>query len=153
MASSPATPEEKVAVVIVEDNVEANHLLRDWLSPRFQVSCFYDAEAALRQLTRPPGDEPLVFLIDYNLPGENGIDLKKKLLPNFPQAKFILVSGLFDEKLTADAKAAGFHALLPKPFGMPAVTQKIEAILGLPPRESLADLIKRQSGRLPRLVA
>jgi FixJ family two-component response regulator len=153
MASSSPTLEEKVAVVIVEDNVDANHLLRDWLSPRFQVSCFYDAEAALRQLTRLPADEPIVFLIDYNLPGDNGLVLKKKLVPIFPEAKFVLVSGLFDEKLTADAKAAGFHALLPKPFGMPTVTRKIETLLGLAPRESLADLVKRQTGRLPHLLA
>jgi DNA-binding NarL/FixJ family response regulator len=91
-----------------------------------------------------------VFLIDYNLPGDNGILLKEKLLPRFPKAKYILVSGLFEEKLTAAARAAGFDALLPKPFGMPVVTQKIEAILGLPPKETLTEMVKRQTGFLPR---
>ena len=147
----PAVMDENVSIVIVEDNVEANNLMRDWLKPRFPVKCFFDAEATLRQLA--PDAKRMVFLIDYNLPGENGLVLKKKLVSLFPNAKFILVSGLFDEKLTAAAKSAGFDALLPKPFGMPAVTQKIEALCGLEPKESLADLVKRQTGKLAGMLA
>jgi len=133
-------------IVIVEDNVEANNLLRDWLRLRFTVTCFLDAESTLRILL--PSAEPVVFLIDYNMPGDNGIVLKQKLVPLFPEAKFILISGLFDEKLTQDAKAAGFDALIPKPFGMPTITQKIEELLGLNQKESLVDIVKRQSGQI-----
>ena len=133
-------------VVVVEDNVEANNLLRDWLKLKFTVTCFLDAESVLRIF---PVDcrEPLVFLIDYNMPGDNGMVLKKKLMTRFPQAKYILISGLFDERLTNEAKSAGFHAILPKPFGMPAVTQKIEELLGLKSKESLVDLVRRQTGK------
>jgi DNA-binding NtrC family response regulator len=138
-------------VVIVEDNVEANNLMRDWLKLKFTVTCFLDAESTLRIL--PRSDGPTVFLIDYNMPGDTGLVLKSKLMPKFPQAKYILVSGLFDEKLTAEAKAAGFHALLPKPFGMPALTHKIEELLGLNRKESLVNLVRRQTGRLPVLLA
>jgi len=140
------TEDSAVQIVIVEDNVETNNLLRDWLRLRFAVTCFLDAESTLRIL--PPSGDRLVFLIDYNMPGDNGIVLKKKLAPRFPKAKYILISGLFDEKLTEAGKAAGFHALMPKPFGMPAITQKIEELLGLKQKESLVDLVKRQSGRL-----
>ena len=139
MADSPAH------IVIVEDNVEANNLLRDWLKLRFKVTCFLDAESTLRIL--PPSPDRIIFLIDYNMPGDNGMVLKKKLMTRFPQAKYILISGLFDEKLTNEAKSAGFHAILPKPFGMPAVTQKIEELLGLKSKESLVDLVRRQTGK------
>ena len=133
-------------IVIVEDNVEANNLLRDWLRLRFAVTCFLDAESTLRILL--PSKEPVVFLIDYNMPGDNGIVLKQKLMPLFPEAKYILISGLFDDKLTQEAKAAGFDALIPKPFGMPTITQKIEELLGLNQKESLVDIVKRQSGQI-----
>jgi CheY-like chemotaxis protein len=133
-------------IVIVEDNVEANKLLRDWLKLRFPVTCFLDAESTLRIL--PPSNEQIVFLIDYNMPGDNGIVLKKKLTPRFPRAKYILISGLFDGKLTEAGKAAGFDALVPKPFGMPTITQKIEEVLGVKPKESLVDMIRRQTGPL-----
>ena len=134
-------------IVIVEDNVEANNLLRDWLKLKFTVTCFLDAESTLRIL--PPSNERIVFLIDYNMPGDNGIILKKKLVPRFPNAKYILISGLFDGKLTEAGKAAGFDALIPKPFGMPAITQKIEDVLGVKPKESLVDMVRRQTGLLP----
>jgi len=133
-------------IVIVEDNVEANNLLRDWLKLKFQVTCFLDAESTLRVL--PPSSERLVFLIDYNMPGDNGIILKRKLVPLFPNARYVLISGLFDEKLTEEARSAGFDALVPKPFGMPAITQKIDELLGHKPKESLVEMVKRQSGRL-----
>lgn len=136
-------------VVIVEDNVEANNLMRDWLKLKFTVTCFLDAESTLRIL--PSSDAPMVFLIDYNMPGDSGMVLKSKLVEKFPRAKYILISGLFDEKLTADAKVAGFHALLSKPFGMPVLTRKIEELLGLN-KESLVNLVRRQTGRLPVLL-
>jgi DNA-binding NtrC family response regulator len=134
-------------IVIVEDNVETNNLLRDWLRLRFQVTCFLDAESTLRILQ--PSNERLVFLIDYNMPGDNGLALKKKLGNRFPNAKYILISGLFDAKLMEDGRNAGFDALLPKPFGMPAVTQKIEEVLGLKQKESLVEMVKRQTGKMP----
>jgi CheY-like chemotaxis protein len=142
--------ESAAQIVIVEDNVETNNLLRDWLKLRFTVTCFLDAESTLRIL--PASDDPMVFLIDYNMPGDNGITLKKKLTPKFPNAKYILISGLFDGKLTDAGKAAGFDALVPKPFGMPAITQKIEDMLGLKTKESLVDMVKRQTGKLSVLT-
>jgi len=141
------TEENPVQIVIVEDNVETNNLLRDWLRLRFSVACFLDAESTLRIF--PPSDNRIVFLIDYNMPGDNGIVLKKKLTPRFPNAKYILISGLLDAKLMDDGKAAGFDALLSKPFGMPAVTQKIEELLGLKQKESLVEMVKRQTTKLP----
>ena len=137
-------------IVIVEDNVEANNLLRDWLKLRFTVTCFLDAESTLRILS--PSTDPIVFLIDYNMPGDNGIVLKKKLAPRFPNAKYILISGLFDGKLTEEGRAAGFDALVPKPFGMPAITQKIEDLLGVKPKESLVEMVKRQTIKLPLFI-
>jgi DNA-binding NtrC family response regulator len=140
MAESPAH------IVIVEDNVEANNLLRDWLKLRFKVTCFLDAESTLRIL--PASQDRVIFLIDYNMPGDNGLVLKKKLEPKFPNAKYLLISGLFDAKLTEAGRAAGFDALLPKPFGMPAITQKIEDLLGVKQKESLVEMVKRQTGIL-----
>ena len=137
-------------IVIVEDNVEANNLLRDWLKLKFNVTCFLDAESTLRIL--PASRDRVIFLIDYNMPGDNGIVLKKKLEPRFPNAKYILISGLFDGKLTEAGKAAGFDALVPKPFGMPAITQKIEDLLGVKQKESLVDMVKRQTDKLPAVL-
>jgi CheY-like chemotaxis protein len=145
-AALPVAPH----VVIVEDNVDANNLLRDWLKLRFKVTSFLDAESTLRRIK--PSKDPMVFLIDYNMPGDNGLVLKKKLMPSFPNAKYLLISGLMDDKLTQQARAAGFDDLLPKPFGMPAVTEKIDALLGIKHRESVVDLLRQASQMVNTLV-
>jgi DNA-binding NtrC family response regulator len=137
-------------IVVVEDNVDANNLLRDWLRLHFRVTSFLDAETTLRLL--PPGDEPTVFLIDYNMPGDNGLVLKKKIAPSFPNGRYILISGLLDEKLAAQAREAGFDDLLPKPFGMPVVTQKIDALLGISHRENLVDRLRQASQMVNTLI-
>src|SRR5258708_6262593 len=144
------TEESTSQIVIVEDNVETNNLLRDWLKLRFTVTCFLDAESTLRIL--PASGDLIIFLIYYSMPGDNGIMLKKKLESKFPNAKYVLISGLFDSKLTEAGKAAGFDALVPKPFGMPTITQKIEELLGVKPKESLVEMVKRQTSKLPLLA-
>jgi DNA-binding NtrC family response regulator len=152
MSKGTTTPAAQATghVIIVEDNVEANNLMRDWLRLRFKVTSFLDAESALRML--PPSGDRVVFLIDYNMPGDNGLVLKKKLMPLFPKAKYILISGVFDDKLTSDAKSAGFDVLLPKPFGMPVVTQKIEDLLGLKQQKTgLIDFVRRKAGPMSNL--
>ena len=145
-AALPAAPH----VVIVEDNVDANNLLRDWLKLRFKVTSFLDAESTLRRIK--PSPDPIVFLIDYNMPGDNGLVLKKKLMPSFPNAKYLLISGLMDDKLTKQAREAGFDDLLPKPFGMPAVTEKIDALLGITRRENVVDMLRQASQMVNTLV-
>lgn len=137
-------------IVIVEDNVDANNLLRDWLKLHFKVTSFLDAETTLRLLL--PSSETTIFLIDYNMPGDNGIVLKKKLAASFPNAKYILVSGLLDENLARQAREAGFDDLLPKPFGMPVVTQKIDALLGVTRRENLVDMLRQASQMVNMLI-
>jgi CheY-like chemotaxis protein len=150
MSSATAAIPNAPHVVIVEDNVDANNLLRDWLKLRFKVTSFLDAESTLRRLK--PSDEPIIFLIDYNMPGDNGLILKKKLVPSFPNAKYLLISGLLDDNLTKQARAAGFDDLLPKPFGMPVVTQKIDALLGITRRENVVDMLRQASQMVNTLV-
>ncbi len=146
--SPTAAPSVAPHVVIVEDNVDANNLLREWLKLRFKVTSFLDAESTLRRFK--PSDETIIFLIDYNMPGDNGLVLKKKLMPSFPHAKYVLISGLLDDKLTRQARAAGFDELLPKPFGMPAVTAKIDSLLGITERQDVASLLRKATEMVNR---
>ena len=133
----------KAQVVIVEDNVATNNLLRDWLKLAFSVVCFLDAESTRRLLS--PSETPMVFIVDYNLPGANGLELKAQIADKFPAAKWVLISGLFDEALTRAAHEAGYDLTLPKPFTMPQLSGKIRDLLGLPAEKTnLVDLVKRE---------
>jgi len=41
-------------------------------------------------------------------------------MPRFPNAKYVLISGLLDAKLSEEGKAAGFDALVPNLSGCPS---------------------------------
>jgi DNA-binding response OmpR family regulator len=73
-------------------------------------------------------------------------------MSSFPNAKYVLISGLLDDKLTKQALAAGFDDLLPKPFGMPIITQKIDALLGISRRENVVDLLRHAGQMVNTLV-
>ncbi|HSI86673.1 MAG: response regulator [Candidatus Methylacidiphilales bacterium] len=132
-------------IVIVEDNVAANHLLRDWLSVNYEVICFLDAESAISQL-QPVADR-IVFLLDYNLPGLTGIELKQRVCHNYPQGRYILISGLFDARLTLEARTAGFDALIPKPFPLPNISKKVAELFGVPPKKSLLERVRQTTDK------
>lgn len=135
----------KAQVIIVEDNVATNNLLRDWLKLSFAVVCFLDAESTRRLLS--PSDTPMVFIVDYNLPGDNGLQLKEKIQDKFPAAKWVLISGLFDETLTKAAHEAGYDLTLSKPFTMPQLSEHIRNLLGLPAEKTnLVEMVKREGG-------
>ncbi|MEM1058705.1 MAG: response regulator [Verrucomicrobiota bacterium] len=128
-------------VVVVEDNITTNNLLRDWLKLAYHVTCFLDAES-LRKLL-PADDQPVVFVVDYNLPGEDGLSLQAHLQDGFPAGKTILISGLFDQELTQRAEDAGVDATLSKPFTLPTLDEKIRELLGLPPsKPNLVEMTK-----------
>ncbi len=127
-------------VIVVEDNVPAKDLLCEWLQLSHPVEAYTDGESAIEACKG--SQDRAIFLLDYNLPGVNGIELKTKLQPLYPNAKFVLVSGLFDQQLTQKAQGAGFDLLLPKPFSMAALSAKMQQLLGSAPPPTLADAAK-----------
>lgn len=139
MSASTTVPPH---VVIIEDNVTTNDLLHDWLKPHFTITSFLSGEAAVQTLT---GSADLtVFVVDYNLPGMNGLELRQKLAPLYPAGKYILISGLFDEKLLQQAKDGGYDATLSKPFPMPTLFQKVQELFDLPEaKPNLVDIVKK----------
>lgn len=128
-------------VVVVEDNVTTNNLLRDWLKLSYRVTCFLDAES-LRKLL-PASDAPMVFVLDYNLPGEDGLSLQGYLSEAFPKSQSILISGLLDSALSEKAEQVGIAQTMPKPFALPVLDEHIRKLIGLPNKKTnLVDLAK-----------
>ena len=78
-------------LVIVEDNDSIRNSLNDYFSEQNQVIAFASAEEALA--AESTLGEVHVFIIDYKLPEMNGAELFARVRGNFPQAKFILITG------------------------------------------------------------
>lgn len=80
-------------ILIVEDHILFRELLKKVLHDRFpniQINEAKDGEEALRKAeTLHPG---LIFM-DISLPGENGLEVSKKIKTRFPEITIIILTG------------------------------------------------------------
>lgn len=110
-------------IVIVEDDVLISQSLVDYFGLSNQVHTFNAAELAIEAL--PQLGKVDIFIIDYRLPGINGIELFKQLRPSHPHSKFICISGEMSLELAQDAHRLGFDALILKPFDFTILEKNI----------------------------
>jgi len=88
-------------VFIIEDNKEYANYLRLALRSEFKIHLFHTAEDSLKAVNATVPD---VFVVDFYLPGMNGLELYEELkkLGIDQSAKIILLSGVEDGKLVLE---------------------------------------------------
>lgn len=72
---------------------------------------------------------PHIVLMDIQMPVMNGIELAEKIHENYPQCKFIVLSGYDDFALVRQAMKAGAVDYLLKPSGKEAIIQILEEVM------------------------
>jgi two-component system, NarL family, response regulator DevR len=65
------------------------------------------AEAAARL-------QPIVTVVDLNLPNVNGLDVCRRILQTNPRAKVILITAMTDDEIKTEALAAGASGFVTK---------------------------------------
>jgi two-component system chemotaxis response regulator CheY len=88
--------------------------------------CFvaYDGEEAVK-LFEEHNPRPCVVLMDYRMPGTNGIQATKKILGMDSEAKVIFISA--DEGVREDAIRAGAVMFVQKPASVSQILAAVEA--------------------------
>jgi DNA-binding NtrC family response regulator len=113
---------DKVLVFIEDDSSVADALV-EWFKRHNQIKHFTSAEQAIAGSSELSGVD--AFIVDYLLPGMNGVDLYKTLHPQFPQSKFILVTGEVNAEIAQTGCDLGMDALILKPFDLRILEQNI----------------------------
>ena len=114
-------------IVIVEDEIAINESLRDYLSDQNSVQAFLSAEEALANEASFANVD--AFIIDYLLPGQNGVELFKHLQGKFSHAKYIRITGEMNYDLAESTRKLGLDALILKPFDFMILEDNISAII------------------------
>jgi DNA-binding response OmpR family regulator len=114
-------------VLLVEDDPLFRKVLTTVLSSLgLQPLVAESGEAALSALGSHPVD---IVLMDYHLPGMNGLELARSLRARNVTSPMILVSGFLTDTMKIEAQAARVAKVLHKPMDMSALQETVVALL------------------------
>lgn len=103
-----------ITVLLVDDEPGFLRLTQKLLSGKPGLKVVGKASSAEEALELVPKLRPDVVVLDVNMPGMGGIKGTAKLRAQSPSLKIVIVSDLRERQYTAQAKAVGAHAFLPK---------------------------------------
>lgn len=113
------------SIVIVEDSRVVSRSLKLLLRARGYSVETFESGTELLALKRVP--LPDCFLIDFKMPGIDGIELLKRLKALGSTAPALMISGYLNTGLKDRAINAGFADLIEKPPERSVLIAKIEA--------------------------
>lgn len=106
----------RARVLVVDDDEKVRDLFRDLLEDRYDIETL---SSPLTTLDTVRDFQPDVVLVDFNMPGMNGIEVLRQIKSVAPTTPVIMVTGVTGVKLAEDAFHLGAFAYLPKPFQVP----------------------------------
>jgi CheY-like chemotaxis protein len=71
-----------------------------------------------------------IILVDYRLPGMDGLEFVKHLPANQAGTLKVLITAYGSDDLLLKAKQSGFHACIPKPFTTEIIEASLERLIG-----------------------
>ena len=104
-----------IRVAIVEDDARIRKVVTEVLASAKDCQCvgaFADGATALSRL---PGLQPDVILMDINLPDLSGVECVARISPQLPGTEIIMLTVYQDPETIFQALAAGAHGYLVKP--------------------------------------
>ena len=117
-------------VILVEDDAALRASLTDWLSKEYLVTQFESAEDLLEALNNfeLEDEAPTCILLDFQMPGMNGVELQTTLKEMSIELPIIFTSGNAQQADIIDAWHGGANDFLLKPFTGEKVSQVLQAL-------------------------
>ena len=115
-------------ILIVDDEATFARNLETYLSRHgYEVCRVETAEDGLEQLVT---FRPAVVLLDFNLPGINGLQMLAEMRERESHVKVIVITGQGSEQIAVDAMKAGAYDYLTKPVALGKLKIILEKMLG-----------------------
>jgi FixJ family two-component response regulator len=117
-------------VILVEDDTALRASLTDWLSKEYLVTQFASAEDLLEAFHNFDFEDgvPTCILLDFQMPGMNGVELQTTLKEMNIEFPVIFTSGNAQQADIIDAWHGGAIDFLLKPFTGEKVSQVLQAL-------------------------
>ena len=102
-------------LLIVDDELSARYALRRAFESTYRVLEAGSVSEAREHLDR---DRPDVVLLDYSLPGEDGLSLLRDIAGDPDAPAFIMITAHGSERVAVEAMKAGAYDYLAKPYDL-----------------------------------
>lgn len=117
-----------VKIALVDDSVILRSAIRNVLeSSGFEVALEAGGSSELFAHINGSGVE--LVLLDIFFPTENGLDILAKLKKHLPSVKVLMVTGLRQDTIVAEAQRLGADGVLFKPFDTDDLLSSIHRVL------------------------
>ena len=114
-------------IAVVDDDASVRTALASLLrSAGFVVLLFASGEEFLRSTDKISAIECLI--LDWCMPGMNGLELQRTLLANGSQVPTIFLTAHVNEARRDEALGRGAIAFLPKPFDADALLRAVKSV-------------------------
>jgi len=134
----------KHTLLVVDDEEAARYALRQAFQAEYRV---VEAGSVAEARARLRAERPTVVLLDYHLPGEDGLALLREI-GNAPEAPaVVMITAHGSERVAVEAMKAGAYDYLAKPYELDELRLIIErAIERQELRSEIHDLRERLAG-------
>ena len=118
-----------VKVMVVEDTQHVRRMLAAMLElDGFEV--VGQAATGAEAIAHVEAVDPDVVVVDYKMPGLDGLDTARAIRARRPDQTLILYTAFFDEELQREAEDAGIALCLGKVEGLQALEREIRRLSG-----------------------
>ncbi len=115
-------------LLLIDDDEWVRDSLRLFFeSEGCQIVALETAEEGLNVTARRHFD---IIIVDYRLPGMNGLEFIKQLPANQADTLKVLITAYGGEDLLLKAKQSGFNEFIPKPITTEIIEESLKRLIG-----------------------
>lgn len=119
--------QEKIKVVIADDNIEFAEIVKDFLNQKEDIEVVNIAKDGEEAVEIIKNEEPDIALLDIIMPQLDGIGVLERLnsLTNKLKTKFIILSAIGQDGITQRTMMLGAEYYMIKPFDLELLAKRI----------------------------
>jgi len=114
LKADSAAGEPPPTLLVVDDSATSRLLFRIYLPAELGYTVL-EAEDAAGAVSQALASHPRAIFLDYNMPGEDGVAIARRIRAAGVASAFILLTANVQETVLDSARAAGFAGVLEKP--------------------------------------
>jgi DNA-binding NtrC family response regulator len=131
-------------LVIEDEAVLGKNIARFFERQGHSVSLAHDGETGLQLAEQLSPD---AVIVDFHLPGVNGLDVIRELRRSDPQVRIVMITGYGNINLAVEAMKAGSMDLLTKPLSLAALNEVIQRALKERSEKAVLQYLKARDNR------